>query len=150
MPLTKHSLDTPLPLNTFRDDIPRELERLVQMLMAKKRSERVQLAEQLADVLRYIANTIVAEQPQPDTIRLVDHIDEMMQLEGVGVAEMKTPVRPPPPRNCTSYEYKCPNTTTKWDDRYGRNRQRNSTYAGKDTAPLWNLQDTPTTRVCFT
>ena len=92
--LNKHSLETPLPLNTFRDDIPRELERLVQMLMAKKRSERVQLAEQLADVLRYIAHDVIQEQPQPDTIRLLDNIDEMMQLASTGVAETKTPVRP--------------------------------------------------------
>ena len=91
--LTKHSLEKPLPLDTFRDDIPPELEHLVQMLTAKKPSERVQLAEQLADMLRYIANDLLEEADHPDTISLQAQFDEMMSVEAMMVSEEKTPVR---------------------------------------------------------
>lgn len=92
--LTKHSVEFPLPLNTFRDDVPPELERLVRMLTAKKPSERVQLAEQLADILRYIAHDVIEEAAHPDTISLETQFDEMMRVDRALVVEENTPVHP--------------------------------------------------------
>ncbi len=92
--ITAHSLTPPPPMSQYRDDIPPEVEKLVQMLLEKKASARIQQAEQLADVMRYIANDLLAAVGMPNTIHLDDYFPEILMVEKTMIASEKTPVRP--------------------------------------------------------
>ncbi len=92
--INAHSIEPHLPLQTYRDDIPPELERLMQMLLAKKATERIQQAEQLADVMRYIANDVLAAVGTPNAIHLDDYFPEILMMEKTMIANEQTPVQP--------------------------------------------------------
>ena len=92
--INAHSLEPHPPLHTCRDDVPPELDRLMQMLLAKNASQRVQQAEQLADVMRYIANDVLATVGNPETIHLDDYFPEILMMEKTMIANERTPVQP--------------------------------------------------------
>ncbi len=91
--LNKHAIETPTPLSSLRNDIPPELEHLMQLLLAKKVSERVQSASQLADLLRYIAHEVLPPS-SPDLFCLQTSFETMLQGEERVVSAEKTPIRP--------------------------------------------------------
>ncbi|MDB5308869.1 MAG: prkC 10 [Gemmataceae bacterium] len=64
----RHRSDTPRPVEDLREDLPAGLGEVVRRMMARRRRDRVQTADEVADILARFATPVGLPAPPADTI----------------------------------------------------------------------------------